>query len=1435
MHLRVLCTALLATIATAILWLVAAGASATYVTTTTGGAVATPTIHAVNEGHLTLTNSFATISCASTLEAKVESHGAGVAAGGKVEALTFTGCTNSWHVTATANGTFKVEWTSGHNGTLVSSGTKVSATRFGVTCNYETSGTQIGTVTGGNPATLDIQASIPLASGSSALCGTEPGKWVGSYSTTAGLFVADKALEAPVGGNEKFGLDNDAANDFFFNCFVGAPVNCATGNQTEEQTDLALGGRGPALQVTRSYNSLAAVQAKEAGPWGYGWTGPYSARLEINKESGAVTVVQENGSAAAFASVGGKYVAGAWIQATLVKEGENYVFTLSDQRQLKFNSEGKLTEQKDRNGNALTFTYSEGKLSKAKDAAGRELVFTYSGSQVESVEDPMGHKVKYAYESGNLKTVTMPGEESARWSFKYDGTHRLTEMTDGRGGITKTEYDEKNRVKTQTDPAERVRKWEYGEAEGKKTTTITEPNGSTTFKKFNEAGQPLEVIKAKGTGLEQKTTYEYNAAYQMVKTTDALAHSTTYEYDAEGNRTLMKDAEGNEAKWTYNSTHDVLSETTPKGEKTTIKRDGKGNIEAIERPAPGETTQKSTFKHAANGDLESQTDPLGHETKFEYDTYGNLKAEINAEGDKATWTNDKDGRVISAVPPRGNEEGAKASEFETTTERDAQGRPLKVTNPLGHETKYAYDKNGNLEKLTDPLGHETKYTYNAVNEQTKVEAANGTTTEVAYDSMGQVKSRTNGNGKTTEYKRNLLEQLTEVVDPLERKTTREYDKAGNLEKLKDPEGRTTTYTYDKVDRVTKVDYSSEATPDATFEYDKDGNVTKMVDGTGTTKKTYDQLNRLTEVENGNKELVKYEYNIGNLTTKITYPNGKAITREYDKADRMTKVTDWLSKSTTFTYNRNSVIKSTVFPTEAVDEDLNEYNRADQLTKQTFKKGAETLAQLTYTRDKIGGLESTIQTGLPGKETTAYEYDKANRLTKGGETSFEYDGAGNPTKIGATELKYDKASQLEKAGTTTYTFDKLGERTKKTPSSGPATSYGYDQSQRLVSASRSAEGEVTKIEDTYGYDGAGLRQSEKISGTTNRLTWDVASPQPLLLYDGTRYYVYGPEGLPIAQIASETPTYLHHDQQGSTRLLTNQAGSVTGSYTFTPYGQTEAHTGTASTPLGYGGQYTNSSTGLVYLRARAYDPSTAQFMSVDPLAAKTGETYGYAGANPINAGDPSGLDPPSFNVFPVFEGGFGLGGKSQWSGSLGSYDISAWYGTGGWGATGSGHIALPGGGLDVKGSATNGSWNLTGNGHLGIPGLGLDFNGAASSNGNWNVAGKGQIDLPGGVLNFNGAASSNGTWNVAGKGYLGIPGIGVDFGGSASNNTWGANVACKVDTPYGSGSLTGAFGPGLMNFGAAGSGAIGSNVFWNLGWQYGQQQGSTYFGIIEFKF
>ena len=188
-------------VAAAALMAFAASASATTVTTTTGGAAATPTIHAVSEEkavagttHVLLHNEAATIQCNSTTEGTVESHGSGVTAKGLLSALTFTNCTEGWTVEVVSRGSLEIHWTSGHNGTLTSSGATVKATLhlgiFGtVECNYLTANTDVGTVTGGNPATLHIEASIPKESGS-ALCGGGNAAWTGAYKTTSALYIA---------------------------------------------------------------------------------------------------------------------------------------------------------------------------------------------------------------------------------------------------------------------------------------------------------------------------------------------------------------------------------------------------------------------------------------------------------------------------------------------------------------------------------------------------------------------------------------------------------------------------------------------------------------------------------------------------------------------------------------------------------------------------------------------------------------------------------------------------------------------------------------------------------------------------------------------------------------------------------------------------------------------------------------------------------------------------------------------------------------------------------------------------------------------------------------------------------------------------------------------------------------------------------------------
>jgi RHS repeat-associated protein len=100
-------------------------------------------------------------------------------------------------------------------------------------------------------------------------------------------------------------------------------------------------------------------------------------------------------------------------------------------------------------------------------------------------------------------------------------------------------------------------------------------------------------------------------------------------------------------------------------------------------------------------------------------------------------------------------------------------------------------------------------------------------------------------------------------------------------------------------------------------------------------------------------------------------------------------------------------------------------------------------------------------------------------------------------------------------------------------------------------------------------------------------------------------------------------FLHADRLGSTRVLTDPGGAVVGTYSFDAYGRLVVHTGTAATSFGFTGQYTDP-TGLIYLRARYYDSTTGQFLTIDPDVDETRSPYGYVAGDPLNETDPSGL-------------------------------------------------------------------------------------------------------------------------------------------------------------------------------------------------------------------
>lgn len=114
-------------------------------------------------------------------------------------------------------------------------------------------------------------------------------------------------------------------------------------------------------------------------------------------------------------------------------------------------------------------------------------------------------------------------------------------------------------------------------------------------------------------------------------------------------------------------------------------------------------------------------------------------------------------------------------------------------------------------------------------------------------------------------------------------------------------------------------------------------------------------------------------------------------------------------------------------------------------------------------------------------------------------------------------------------------------------------------------------------------------------------------------------------LAIAEIDGTGVHELHADHLGTPRVITSgRTGAVEGRQAFGPYGEAMAFDGYR--PLtGFTGHLRTESNGLIYMRGRFYSPAWHRFLNPDHGSDPSSWTqYGYAGGNPFQRVDPTGL-------------------------------------------------------------------------------------------------------------------------------------------------------------------------------------------------------------------
>lgn len=1042
------------------------------------------------------------------------------------------------------------------------------------------------------------------------------------------------------GGNPSFGCECSSSLGL---AHSGSwPVNASTGEFFHTFTDLQIPGRGMNLEFARTYSSLRADQD---GLLGHGWSSSYEVRLESESSGELITVHQENGSTVTFVRApSGDFLAPPHVLASLTQSPDGtYEFDRDvDRTTLTFDPDGNLTSVRDRNGYVTTFSYSANRLAAVTDEAGRSLTFTYwtSGSaagKLRRITDPAGRVVTFAYDTaGDLVEATDVGGES--WQFAYDADHRMLSMTGPRGGVITNVYDGAGRIESQTDPMGRETTYAYWTDGRSEWTTVTNARGVVTEDRYVDF-LLRERIEAIHTGVVAITNYTYDPDTLGVTTlTDPNGNRWTSTFDARGNKLTSSDPSGNTTTFTYNSANDVLTVTDPVGTTTTNTYDARGNLTGTSTPAGGGETATTTFSYdpAFPGDLVQTTDAEGHDWRYSYNRNGDRVESIDPLGNSSSTVYDEVGRIRSSTTPSGAApgDGTHTTSFDT----NAYGDPTRVVDPTGEVTSYEYNADGNLTRTTDPRGKVAEITYNLGGEPTAtvVRGPDGSierSTETEYDEVGNVVRQIDGLGRATIHEYDPLNRREVTYDPLLRQTRYFYDAGGRLIALTDGGGHATSYRYDPANRLVEITYDDGVTPSVGFSYDAAGRRTSMLDGPGGTNYSYDSLGRLvqtTQSAHGVTDTVGYGYDLAGRLTEIEYPGGQTVAREYDAAGRLSAVSDWLGHTTRFEYDAAGNLVTQLYPNGVTGAFT--YDPRDRVVGISHSSPGGTLLDLDYSRGASGLLEA--------ENGGTFRYDGLDQLVREtsdlGTGTFGYDAAGAVTTIARSgaqstmELTYDAGGQLTSTDVgdshTSFSYDARGNRLDSLPAGGAQTTYVYDQANRLTSFARGSTAA------TYSYNGDGLRLSKTVSeGARRSHVWNVAEGLPTMLVDGGTRYVTGPGGLPLERIsATGEVRFFHQDQLGSTRLLTDATGAARATFRYGPYGdlRTKSKAPDAE-PLGYAGQYRDAESGLIYLRARYYDPATAQFTSKDPMVEATGDPYAYAANDPVNNTDPTGMAPWDF--------------------------------------------------------------------------------------------------------------------------------------------------------------------------------------------------------------
>ncbi len=645
------------------------------------------------------------------------------------------------------------------------------------------------------------------------------------------------------------------------------------------------------------------------------------------------------------------------------------------------------------------------------------------------------------------------------------------------------------------------------------------------------------------------------------------------------------------------------------------------------------TYLKSTtrYYHDTHDRLIKMVDHEGHTTLYTYDGFDRPNTITDSENNIYTYTYDS---IQNKVDLSLNGVTESVDRKLATQYFDLYGNVIEnVVYPNNSSQtlseSYEYDLNNNVISYTNANGNKTEYLYDAANRLIETTMPDGVKAESTY----------------SVFNKPAFEKI--------------YDAAGN-ERL-----ARITYRNEKGDLSLKFfNYDEKMVDTDRYSSDAKGRITSINEGENPKTLIYDQSNHPIVLTSGENQINRIYNQFGEISATSTDGNTPEIQYGYDYVGNLSEKLQNNVHYMAYAYSSLGNIVQNLTPANR----LQEYSYTPNGNLDTISSGTKIF---DYDYYDTGFVKSIT---YPNNLKTTYEYDNINRITKITTTNndsaintfeYEYDNNGNTTKEirngAVTSYSYDSLDRLISVtygdGTSvSYEYDALNNRTKETYSNGDVKDYVYDEKYQLKEIK--LNGQVTDT-FTYNESGAVVAHNNK---TYTYDEWDRMSGYS----DGTDTYTYkyDANGIrtqkndkqyvidinnnvvaetdstgaitdeilwghqPLARKTNGSWYYYIYNAHGDVVGLVNDAGTVVNTYEYTPWGEIRSETETVDNPIKYAGEYYDDELGMIYLRARYYNPNIGRFTSLD---IKEGEIsnpldlnrYVYCRNNPIKYTDPNG--------------------------------------------------------------------------------------------------------------------------------------------------------------------------------------------------------------------